>query len=473
MKNKIISILIIGILTFGGIAPIIINNTDFSTEIQIAPTVIMFGGSVEENAALNVFNTNFPLAQAFYYPNLSSDFEINANPVLFIGHSSDSGVLFNGIVIPWENILSMIITSGSDNIYFLGCDSSIISLLSAESGKNVISFNQKIDALAGIAYISLQISIKESLGALTLVGFYMDFIERMSQIKENPDITMLMPVLEPGDGGGGSGSNTYPPSVPRNIAGSINSNLVTISWDVPSDLGGAYAVIYEVFRSSSKYGTYERIYTIEDTTAVVAQDYAKTYYYKVKAVTVHGSSSYSNIVTATTQNDPDGSSCNLLIVNNPNTCTGLTTGEFILNAVTTLALLAALIAPIWAATFAHKLEPLTHLALQLGRGTALFSTLMNVITGFTLALNNWQNSGGSGWMLAANIVAVGFNFVKMIGLYHAFMSTLEVASSTTLILLDKGGLLNPASWAVLAVIFIGILINSLLLIDSWLTDWND
>lgn len=53
------------------------------------------------------------------------------------------------------------------------------------------------------------------------------------------------------------------------------------------------------------------------------------------------------------------------------------------------------------------------------------------------------------------------------------MAALEVVSSTALIIIDKGGLINPVGCVVLAVLYAALLISALNEIDNWITDWND
>ena len=97
-------------------------------------------------------------------------------------------------------------------------------------------------------------------------------------------------------------ATTTAPSPPRNLrVTSVGDGYVNLAWDVPSDDGGSAITGYFLYRDTysggeSLYDVTTAAWTTYSNTNVTS---GTTYYYKVKAVSAIGISSYSNEVSAT------------------------------------------------------------------------------------------------------------------------------------------------------------------------------
>ncbi len=183
------------------------NNNMATTEVS--PTVVMFGSSQEELAAKNQIFENFPNSILIDFSDIEMIYQ-NSNLVIYIGHSSKEGIAYNDRIIEWEDIAIIIKKSISNDHFILGCDSETITSLTASTGKNVVSFDTKIDAIVGASFISVMIAFNEGIGIKQLFKFYNQYNERIAEIRNDPSIALLLPVLEPGGGGGGGSGSSAP-----------------------------------------------------------------------------------------------------------------------------------------------------------------------------------------------------------------------------------------------------------------------
>ncbi|MFX0207343.1 MAG: fibronectin type III domain-containing protein, partial [Candidatus Hodarchaeota archaeon] len=87
------------------------------------------------------------------------------------------------------------------------------------------------------------------------------------------------------------------PSPPLNLTATSSSNLVTLTWNLPSDSGSSEIVEYRVYRS-----TYAGHYNFRGSTTSLefidnTVSNGMTYYYVVTAVNAHGESDYSEEIS--------------------------------------------------------------------------------------------------------------------------------------------------------------------------------
>lgn len=116
-------------------------------------------------------------------------------------------------------------------------------------------------------------------------------------------------------GGGGGGTSTTKPSTPTGLTATANQSYIDLSWNSVSS-----ASKYNVYRSTSAYGSFS---LIKSTTSTSFTDNSvssgTTYYYKVSAENGYGESSLSSYVSAKLGTSGGGSSAT-----KPSTPTGLT-----------------------------------------------------------------------------------------------------------------------------------------------------
>ncbi len=139
-----------------GVAPILANTLDISNT-AVSPLVVQFGDSVEELAAIAELRSNFPQAMVVDFSVYDRILSFKG-PIIYVGHSSFSGILYYGKTISWTVLAGMIRNSKSNNHYILGCESSKITELTQSTGKKVFSFEKKVDALIGAYFVSLLIA---------------------------------------------------------------------------------------------------------------------------------------------------------------------------------------------------------------------------------------------------------------------------------------------------------------------------
>ena len=79
------------------------------------------------------------------------------------------------------------------------------------------------------------------------------------------------------------------------VANVASTGKIKLSWNKISN-----ATSYEIYRATSKTGTYTKLSTVTGTSVINSKvDAGKTYYYKIRAVGSNGKSSFSNIVSRT------------------------------------------------------------------------------------------------------------------------------------------------------------------------------
>lgn len=193
----------------GGIAPMLVNGLiltsyDIDNIATEAPLVVMFGNSKAEIEAKNQFIENFPYSLIINYLDMEMILSYSG-PIVYIGHSSVEGISNFGQIIGWDIIAEIITKSLSNDHFILGCDSETISSLTSSTGKNVISFDNKVDAIAGANIVSILIGITKGSTFNWLLSLFSKYNDRVTEIKNIPSNTLFLPTLDSGDGG-------YPPS---------------------------------------------------------------------------------------------------------------------------------------------------------------------------------------------------------------------------------------------------------------------
>ncbi|RMG35690.1 MAG: hypothetical protein D6732_09110 [Methanobacteriota archaeon] len=145
----------IGILVISGFAPVLADTFNDSNT-DVSPLVVQFGDSIEEQAAIAELKSNFPRAQVVGFSEYDRIVSFKGS-VIYVGHSSNEGIQFNGKTVSWDVLAEIIRTSKSDSHYILGCESSKIAELTQGTGKRVFSFGQKVDAIFGAYFVSFLI----------------------------------------------------------------------------------------------------------------------------------------------------------------------------------------------------------------------------------------------------------------------------------------------------------------------------
>ncbi|RMG22320.1 MAG: hypothetical protein D6732_25955 [Methanobacteriota archaeon] len=151
-KKHISCLFFMGILVMSGFAPVIADTFEISNT-AVSPLVVQFGDSVEEMAAIAELKSNFPRARVVDFSEFDRIVSFKG-AVIYVGHSSDEGILYYGGTVSWDVLVGLIRNSKSNSHYMLGCESSKITELTTRSGKNVFSFNFKVDAIFGSLMIS-------------------------------------------------------------------------------------------------------------------------------------------------------------------------------------------------------------------------------------------------------------------------------------------------------------------------------
>ncbi|AGB04610.1 putative protease [Aciduliprofundum sp. MAR08-339] len=109
-------------------------------------------------------------------------------------------------------------------------------------------------------------------------------------------------------------ASTSAPSAPQNLQASAGNGYVQLSWQAPSNNGGAAITEYKIYRGTSSGGesylTETSSLSYNDTSVTNGQ----TYYYYVTAVNSAGESPASNEVSATPQAPPSPSPSTLKIL---------------------------------------------------------------------------------------------------------------------------------------------------------------
>ncbi len=146
------SLFFIGILVMPGFAPVLTDTFEISNTV-VSPLVVQFGDFVEEMAAIAELRSNFPRARVVDFSAYDRIVSFK-RPIIYVGHSSDQGIQYNGMTVTWDGLADMIHHSKSNSHCILGCESLKIIELTKSTGKNVFSFGQKIDALIGAMVIS-------------------------------------------------------------------------------------------------------------------------------------------------------------------------------------------------------------------------------------------------------------------------------------------------------------------------------
>src|SRR5207249_5037376 len=92
-----------------------------------------------------------------------------------------------------------------------------------------------------------------------------------------------------------SATPTGPPSAPQNLQATAGTGSVTLTWQTPASDGGSPITNYRIFRSTSS-GSETIIATVGNVNSYTNTGLTAgtTYFYKVKAVNVLGSSILSN-----------------------------------------------------------------------------------------------------------------------------------------------------------------------------------
>ncbi len=154
--KHITGLFFIGILVMSGIAPMLADTFDVSNT-AVSPLVVQFGDSVEELAAIAELKSNFPRARVVDF-SVYERIMAFKGPIIYVGHSSDSGIQYYGKIVSWDVLADMIRHSKSNSHYILGCESLKIMELTKSTGKNVFSFTQKVDAILGALVVASLIS---------------------------------------------------------------------------------------------------------------------------------------------------------------------------------------------------------------------------------------------------------------------------------------------------------------------------
>ncbi len=166
----------IGILVMSGVAPVLADTFEISNTV-ISPLVVQFGDSVEKMAAIVELKSNFPRARVVDFSAYHRIVSFTG-PIIYVGHSSDSGIQYYGRTVSWDVLANMIRISKANSYYMLGCESSIITELTQNTGKTIFSFRQKVDAIVSALTIKLIIEEKPMTSVMSLI------LSRFSQILE-------------------------------------------------------------------------------------------------------------------------------------------------------------------------------------------------------------------------------------------------------------------------------------------------
>jgi len=188
------AISLIILLMMSGIAPILVNSlpnktgTARTTIVEnISPLLVMFGSSEAEVAARDQLLQNFPNSYVRDFSISKQQIIEYTGPVIYIGHSFEEGISYRNQIVQWNSLSEIIGKSLSNNHYILGCNSQTISELTAETDKNVISFGQEVDAIAGANFISLKISIIHNMYKIVKLSFLSLLFNRMYQLTLDSD----------------------------------------------------------------------------------------------------------------------------------------------------------------------------------------------------------------------------------------------------------------------------------------------
>ncbi len=156
-------------MVLSSFAPILVNNlprevntftTNNTTIAEVSPFIVMFGSSLEELAAVSDLKQNFPKAAIINFNFYEAILVITTtkSPVIWVGHSSENGIDFEGTTLSWNIISNIVQETESDYHYFLACESSIVTKLIKNTGKFVYSFSETVDAIFASNVISILIS---------------------------------------------------------------------------------------------------------------------------------------------------------------------------------------------------------------------------------------------------------------------------------------------------------------------------
>ncbi len=184
-------------MVLSSFAPVLVNNlprevafaNNNMTITEVSPIVVMFGYSQEELAAKIQILDNFPNSIIIDFSDVEMIYQ-NSNPIIYIGHSSKEGIAYNTKIIEWDKIAYIIENSISNDHFIQGCDSETITSLTASTGKNVVSFNQEIDAIAGALIVTISIAGKLKLDPEIVFYFLRKALTRMIEITLNPEISL-------------------------------------------------------------------------------------------------------------------------------------------------------------------------------------------------------------------------------------------------------------------------------------------
>ncbi len=167
-KKHITGLLFIGTLVMSGVAPVLADTLEVSNT-SASPLVVQFGGSVEEMAAIAELKSNFPRARVVDFSEYDRVVSFRG-PIIYVGHSSDEGIQYRRKTVSWDVLADMIRISKSNSHYMLGCESSKITELTQNTGKNVFSFEEKVDAILGALVVASLISASQKIFRKLLTG---------------------------------------------------------------------------------------------------------------------------------------------------------------------------------------------------------------------------------------------------------------------------------------------------------------
>ncbi|RMG28587.1 MAG: hypothetical protein D6732_18755 [Methanobacteriota archaeon] len=187
--KHVTSLFFIGILVMSGVAPVLEDTFEVSNT-AVSPLVVQFGDSVEELAAIAELKSNFPRARVVDFS--AYDMIVSfKGPVIYVGHSSDEGVQYNGKTISWDVLVDIIRISKSNSHYMLGCESSKVIKLTEASGKQVFAFQTVVDAIMGATLVSYLVFIRTpSFQSINVQQWMKKIEERAEHIFSNPRIFM-------------------------------------------------------------------------------------------------------------------------------------------------------------------------------------------------------------------------------------------------------------------------------------------
>ncbi len=180
--KHITNLFFIGILVMSGFAPMLADTFEISNTF-VSPLVVQFGDSVEELAAIAELRSNFPRARVVDFSEYDRIVSFKG-PIIYVGHSSEEGIQYHGKTVSWDVLADMIRISKSDSHYMLGCESSKITELAKDSGKNVLSFEEKVDAIIAANYISF--NLQKSFGVANKM------LTRLRNLLQNPELILTM-----------------------------------------------------------------------------------------------------------------------------------------------------------------------------------------------------------------------------------------------------------------------------------------